>query len=208
MQKTLGLVLLLCAYALLIPGLTKPMLSVTGTVERQKLVEVGREIIKENQSGSSLFSGLAEMLIDNIKSSGTINAFDKTQSILGTAKQLYLSNHLLVAVLIILFSVVVPLVKGVLVLLSQLSIKQATRLRVAEFNSAISKWSMADVFVVAIFVAYLAANGMQQSDGLVDFNANLGVGFYYFLAFCILSILATQILNWRTPSATATRKTQ
>ncbi|MBX2838113.1 MAG: paraquat-inducible protein A [Gammaproteobacteria bacterium] len=204
MQKTIGLVLLLCAYILLIPGLTQPMLSVQGTVERQKLVEVGRDIIKENQSGSSIFSGLAEMVIDNIKSTGTINAFDKTQSILGTAKQLYESNHIPVALLILLFSVVIPLLKGLLVLATQFALSEPHRTRVARFNSAISKWSMADVFVVAIFVAYLAVNGMQESTGLVDFDASLGNGFYYFLGYCLLAILATQILYWRSEPVSAT----
>jgi len=201
MKKTIGLVLLLCAYILLIPGLTQPMLSVKGTVERQKLIDVGREIIKENQSGSSIISGLAEIVIDNIKSTGTVNAFDKTQSILGTARQLYESNHLLVAMLIVLFSVIIPVIKGVLILISQLAIPVDLQRRVSSVNQAISKWSMADVFVVAIFVAFLAANGMEENDGLVDFNAQLDVGFYYFLGFCILSILATQIVNFRSKPA-------
>jgi uncharacterized paraquat-inducible protein A len=62
-------------------------------------------------------------------------------------------------------------------------------------SNAISKWSMADVFVIAIFIAYLAGNGIQESRGLVDFTATLGVGFWYFLAYCLLSILGTQVLS-------------
>jgi len=54
---------------------------------------------------------------------------------------------------------------------------------------------MADVFVVAIFVAYLAANGIRESRALVDFNSSLGVGFYYFLGYCLVSIAATQLLT-------------
>jgi len=61
---------------------------------------------------------------------------------------------------------------------------------------------MADVFVVAIFVAYLAANGIKENRALVDFNSQLGAGFYYFLGYCLISILATQLLThsakWRT----------
>ena len=57
---------------------------------------------------------------------------------------------------------------------------------------------MADVFVVAIFVAFLASNGLEGSSDLVAFNAQLGPGFLFFVGFCLLSILATQIITWRT----------
>jgi len=57
------------------------------------------------------------------------------------------------------------------------------------------------VFVVALFVAYLAGNGLKEKRALVDFNSELGSGFYYFLGYCLLSILATQLLThsakWR-----------
>jgi uncharacterized paraquat-inducible protein A len=61
----------------------------------------------------------------------------------------------------------------------------------------ISKWSMADVFVVAIIVAYLAANATQQTETLFSLNAQFMPGFFYFLSYCILSIASAQLLDDR-----------
>ena len=195
MLKIVGFVLLVTAYIALIPGLTHPMLSVKGTVERTQLVEEGRQILRENQQTSGFIGDIADMLIQNLDVSGTISAFDKTRSILGTAQELYNNSHVLVAVLIVLFSVVVPVTKGLLALGTLLPISKKIKSSFMLLGNALSKWSMADVFVVGIFVAYLAANGIKEEKGLVDFDATLGSGFYYFLAYCLLSILATQLIG-------------
>ena len=57
-----------------------------------------------------------------------------------------------------------------------------------EFTKAIGKWSMADVFVVAVLVAYFSASGDEFSE------AKIGLGLYYFAAYCLLSQYATQTL--------------
>ena len=71
----------------------------------------------------------------------------------------------------------------------------------------LGKWSMADVFVVAVFLAILSTNhasteSKQQLtifafklDLLVSSEtlSNAGVGFYYFTAYCLLSLLGTQL---------------
>jgi len=196
MLKIVGFLILLLAYLSLIPGLTHPMLSVQGTVERAQLVDEGRQILKDNKQTSGIIADMADMLIQSLDVTGTIPAFDKTRSILGTAKELYTSKHVLVAVLILLFSVVVPVIKGLLTASTLLPVSNALKSKLLMVSSAISKWSMADVFVVGIFVAFLAANGIKEEKGLVDFDAHLGSGFYYFLAYCLLSILATQLIGF------------
>jgi hypothetical protein len=47
---------------------------------------------------------------------------------------------------------------------------------------------MADVFVVGIFLAYLASASMQV------FKAVLEQGFYFFLGYCLISVLATEFI--------------
>jgi len=195
MQKILGFLLLICAYALLIPGLTQPMLSVSGTVEKVKLVAVGQNMFRENNDIPGLVKDIVDPLIDSVEVQGTIPAFDKTNSILSTAAELYNNNHAPVAGLILLFSVAIPLLKALLLIAAHLPLNAVLKRRLLWVSSVTSKWSMADVFVVAIFVAYLAANGLRESRGLVDFSSDLGNGFYYFLAYCVLSIVATQILS-------------
>ena len=80
-MKAIALLLLLVAYGLLVPGLNQPMLSVQGTVEKTRLVELGRELLTESKTTPGLMRNLAEMVVDSIDVSGTVSAFDKTQSI-------------------------------------------------------------------------------------------------------------------------------
>jgi len=198
-MKIFGAVLLLVAYGLLIPGLTQPMLSVLGTVEKEQLVEVGQDILNDSGNVSSLVRQFANMMLESLNTDGTITAFDKTQSIIGTATDLFNTGHEPVAALIVLFSVIIPVFKGLLTIGSVMPIGIKWQDRLNTVAGAISKWSMADVFVVAIFVAFLAANGLDGSSDLVLFNAGLGPGFWYFVGYCLLSILATQIITWRRP---------
>jgi len=196
MTKYIGAALLLIAYGLLVPGLIQPMLSVAGTVEKSELVEVGREILVDSDDVSPLVRQFAGMMMDGLNTEGTIDAFEKTQSIIGTAQDLFLSGHQPVAALIVLFSVVIPVFKGLITLGSLLPIGLKWQSRLNTVAGAISKWSMADVFVVAIFVAYLAANGLDGNNNLVLFDAQLGPGFWFFVGYCLLSILATQLITW------------
>ena len=195
MKTISGVLLLIIAYGLLYPGLTQPMLSVAGTVPKAELVEVGKQMIQESPNTPSLVNNLVDMVVDGLDVSGTISAFDKTRSILGTAHELYANGHLPVAVLIIVFSVVVPLIKALILLAILLPVSDKIRGVLLWVSNAISKWSMADVFVIAIFIAYLAGNGIQENRGLVDFDASLGIGFWYFLGYCLVSILGTQVLS-------------
>ncbi len=110
-------------------------------------------------------------------------------------RSLHANGHLPVAILIVLFSVVVPLIKALILLAMLLPVSVSLRRGLLWVSNAISKWSMADVFVIAIFIAFLAGNGIEESRGLVDFEASLGVGFWYFLSYCLLSILGTQLLS-------------
>ncbi len=195
MKTISGVLLLVCAYFLLLPGLTQPMLSVSGTVEKTKLVDVGRALIKDSPNTPSMVNNLVDMVVESLDVQGTVQAFDKTRSILATAQELQANGHLPVAILIVLFSVVVPLVKALILLAMLLPVSVSLRRGLLWVSNAISKWSMADVFVIAIFIAFLAGNGIEESRGLVDFEASLGVGFWYFLSYCLLSILGTQLLS-------------
>ena len=53
----------------------------------------------------------------------------------------------------------------------------------------ISKWAMADVFVVGVYVAFLSAKATDNLD------AELQVGFYYFASYCVISLLALQFMK-------------
>jgi uncharacterized paraquat-inducible protein A len=65
----------------------------------------------------------------------------------------------------------------------------ATRRRLFLFTRSVSKWAMADVFVVGVFIAYLAAKATDNLDAVAE------RGFYFFAAYCLLSNLAFQLLE-------------
>lgn len=115
--------------------------------------------------------------------------FRETQSILQSVQRLRDSGNDLVAGLILLFSILVPVIKAVL-FFAMLPIRNAaTRGTVFRVVRSISKWSMADVFVVGTFIAFLAANALDNLDAV------LGPGFYWFTAYCLVSNLGFQVME-------------
>ncbi|MFQ5701929.1 MAG: paraquat-inducible protein A [Acidobacteriota bacterium] len=119
----------------------------------------------------------------------TVEVFNQTRSILQTVRSLHESGNDFVAGLIFLFSVMVPFAKGLLLLGLPFLRSANTRYRVFAFVRGISKWAMADVFVVGVFIAYLSA---KASDNL---DADLGDGFYLFASYCLISLLALQFMQ-------------
>ena len=115
--------------------------------------------------------------------------FRQTQSILQAVRGLLDSGNLFVATLIILFSVLVPFLKSIAFFVILLLKQATTQHRLYVTVRSLSKWSMADVFVVGVFIAYLAS---VATDNL---NAALEPGFYYFVGYCLVSNLAFQLLE-------------
>lgn len=112
----------------------------------------------------------------------------EVKSVITTIGSLAGSHNLPVAVLVAAFSVVTPVAK---LLVSVVVLQRRWpkwHFRGLAFMKAIGKWSMADVFVVAVLVAYFAASGDEFSE------AHLGVGLYFFAAYCLISQFATQLL--------------
>lgn len=118
--------------------------------------------------------------------------FHETRSIWETVETLHNLGYTLVAFMIVSFSIVIPVIKGLLILFTWLKPSPA-RWR---FIAAISKWSMADVFVVAILVAFFTGKATAELE------AELLEGFYWFASFCVLSIISGQLLAHRANNKT------
>lgn len=185
------------------------MLTITGTMDKAKLKETGIDLLAESLVGEKsadpeqqaasmkrvrqMINGMAMMLgVSDI--SGEIKAYEKTRSILGTVQDLYDSGNIAVAFMVGLFSVVIPTIK-ILMMLAMTMIRDLVRKQtLIKVNSAMSKWSMADVFVIALIVTYMAANASSNT-GLLEFQSSFESGFYYFLTYCVFSIAASQLLQ-------------
>ena len=119
--------------------------------------------------------------------------YEETQSILRAAERLYESKNYFVAGLIVFFSIVVPFIKAALLAVILWGRNQATKYRLYLFVRSVSKWAMADVFAVGVFIAFMAGNAIDNLD------AKLHPGYYYFIAYCLISNLSFQFLHVAPP---------
>jgi len=178
LKQHVAFALNIIAIGLFIPGITLPMFALN--MEMSALLNA---------------AGISSTLID------------KELSILNTVQELWEGERFLVAALIFLFSVCVPILKTILMSLAYFTRNINVRRNLSQFVSAIGKWSMADVFVVAVFLAILSTNHADtlSQETLTLFGFTLGIdistqtlsavgdGFYYFVGYCLLSLLASHI---------------
>lgn len=108
-----------------------------------------------------------------------IHLFSEKRSVLGMLKKLWEDKSYWPFILIFVFGIIVPLVKSGIIF--YLILGKKPDLKWQQFVSAISKWAMADVFTISIFVAFLGANAMEST------SATLQSGFYFFSGYVILS---------------------
>lgn len=113
----------------------------------------------------------------------------------------------IVGLLILMFSIVFPFFKLILSTLF-LYIEKLQRSKIAQnIIFYLGKWSMADVFVVAMFMAYIGFDGLVTSQ-LDQISGNstgfavetlnysaLAPGALFFVSYCILSIVVSIIIN-------------
>lgn len=104
---------------------------------------------------------------------------------------LWTKDNIPVAIAVGAFSILVPMIKllsSLIILIS--SITGAKRFR--KFLGYISKWSMADVFVIAAFLSYLSFSNMSPG---VSMDAKILFGLYYFIGYVVLSICIGYLLD-------------
>ena len=196
MRNWLSVISVVVALCLLFPGITKPVLTIEGNIDKSKLAQAGIEMLAEEGDGRtrSMLMMFSNMLgLDKLE--GEISAYNKTQSILGTVQDLASNNNLFVAALVGLFSIVIPSLKLLLQLLYCCLPLNGLKQKLGLVICALSKWSMVDVFVIALIVTYLAGNAHGKSGELLVMNAQFGEGFWYFSAYCIFAIIASNLIK-------------
>ena len=220
------LALLAVSIGLLIPGLFQPVITIRGVLKPEGVSFIAPRMLEKGLGDETIaalksmmnpaiitpleaFGGdLKKIIIDKLspqivaslqKNVEDIQVYEQTRSIVSTVQHLYDVKSPMPATLILLFSVIVPFAKIAMILWALFLREAERRRRVLDFVELIGKWSMADVFVVALFIAYLAAQASQTPPGdpnfpppLVAFTADFGAGFYWFTAYCIFSLAAQQ----------------
>ena len=125
----------------------------------------------------------------------------------------------LVGLLLITFTIIFPMLKLVSSLAYYLNYRHAKDNPLIRFFVLYSgKWSMADVMVVAIFMAYIGFNGIISSQlghlnssyqELVVITTNgtsLQPGYYLFLTFTLLALFLSGLLDRNPPALTVQLK--
>ena len=109
----------------------------------------------------------------------------ESKGVIGSVSKLFENGDTVVALVILLFSVLIPLLKTLSMVV--VSVFRDTYLAhgIVTFFKMIGKWSMVDVFVVATFLVYLTVNKGDVS------RAEVEVGLYFFLAYVIMSMLVS-----------------
>jgi len=196
-KKLLTLLFICIALVLLYPGVTQPVLTLSGTIEKSELAELGIEMIAggdANGEARQILAMFSSFLgLDQIE--GTLQAYSSTRSMWGTAQELARSGNLPVAILIVFFSLVIPVFKLLLQVASLFVSRAPYGRSLLWLNAVLSKWSMSDVFVMGLLVAFMAGRASDQVGDLLTMNASLEPGFYYFLAYCLFSIAASALLQ-------------
>lgn len=225
-RRLIVLALLAASMGLLIPGLLMPVLTIRGVLKPDGVARMAPLLLDKGLSDDTvtvLTSMMNPAVVVMIKATGgdvrkividrltpqltaslrtrvgEIEVYEQTRSVAGSVRRLYNVGSPLPATLILIFSVVVPIGKAALVLWSAFMRDVLRRRRTLAFVEMIAKWSMADVFVVALFITYLAARASQTPPGdpnaasMVAFTATFGAGFYWFATYCVFSLASQQI---------------
>ena len=170
--------LLAIALLCLIAGLCTPMLEIAA-YEKDMVIPI------------NIDTGLLGMKLNHTAEfSGEMYFYYQCKSIIELIQLLLTNGNFLVGIAILLFSLIFPIIK--LGLSAYLIINGSNSSGIHKIVQYIGKWSMADVFVVAIFLGFLAFRNMQTG---IQTDSNTLLGLYFFLAYCIISISSTYFIK-------------
>lgn len=187
--KHIGISILAISFVFLILGVTTPMLEMSAYLNG---VDLKADELNLNDI-PYIGEWLPETKIDlSQKIDGKMYAFYQCKSISDLIYILFDAQNYIVGIAILLFSFVFPVLKLAFSLLFLLSKNMRNKKFFVNTVSYIGKFSMADVFVVATFLAYLSLSNMNT--GIVT-ESKILIGLYLFLIYCILSIFVFFIIK-------------
>ncbi|WP_224994236.1 paraquat-inducible protein A [Cesiribacter sp. SM1] len=192
-QKSLFMISVILALVILAAGITAPMIEIDARFQEVSFLLVGEKIAFNDQVIFFQSKSIIDVVI-----------------ILLETRQV---DSVLVGILILVFSVVFPLAK---LLSTQIYLAGGERTRknkvLSFFAFKSGKWSMADVYVIAVFMAYIGFQGILdnqlsilnvETESLISISTNktsLQPGYILFIAFVLFSLLLSLILQKITAS--------
>jgi len=186
LRRSAVVVLLLITMALLVGGILTPMLEVEAKISQIKMTFLGTPIAFADQT-----------------------LYYQSKSVLEVFEALIDSNRVdmwAVGILVLMFSVAFPILKLVTSAFALYNPAWLRTSRVVRFFALeASKWSMADVMALAIFMAFVAFNGLipHTMEGLLSTGAQIAIptnsskilpGYLIFIGFCLASLFLSKRL--------------
>lgn len=199
LSRSAVVVLMLFCITMLLGGVLSPMIEVEVRITRLDATLLGSPIEFRDQS---LY----------YRSKTVLELFQ-------TLIEMHRPAMSLVAVLVLLFSVIFPALKMLALSASLFRPSLLRNSRIVKLLAfELSKWSMADVMALAIFMSFVAFNGVIES-GMAGIRAEPAVqqlviptdsstilpGYYLFIGFCVASIYLSKKLEHGIASATKTK---
>jgi hypothetical protein len=186
--NSLYLLVILTCGVLLVNGLLLPMIEIDARIESLKFNLMGEPV----------------SFVDQV-------LYYKSKGILEVVRMMFAGTRLdmiFVGVLVLLFSVLFPISKLAATILYTFDDSRRDNRFINFMVFKTGKWSMADVMVVAIFMAYIGFSGiiteqLKQIEGIalnVDIlttnKSSLQAGFFSFTSFSVLSLLVSHKLQY------------
>jgi hypothetical protein len=120
---------------------------------------------------------------------GEVTLSFESKSIIGTIEKMYHDKNYIIAGLVLLFSIMIPLLKSLVLLLYGFFKESGVGKNLVKFVDKIGKWSMADVFIVALLVVFFST----KQD--IHTSIKLEVGLYFFIGYVLLSMLGSSLIG-------------
>jgi hypothetical protein len=186
LRRSTTIVLLLFCITLLVGGVVTPMIEVEAKITELKMSFLGSPISFTDQV-----------------------LYFQSKSVLEVFRALIDANRpdmYAVGILVLMFSIVFPICKLIASSFALYRPGLLERSRIVKFFALeSSKWSMADVMALAIFMAFVAFNGLIPNtlSGLTGGGAQLAIptdssrilpGYYIFIGFCLASLFLAKRL--------------
>ena len=202
MKKHIPVFLFILSIAFLIPGIIQPFMTITADISKQELFDTAaKQLFPPTQQSNDFMQQMLQSVLQEVNFEGSVNAFETTRSLLETMCELISHGHAIVGLLIGFFGIVIPFIKIILTLSALFLASGKSRNNLLKISSVLSKWSMSDVFLMAILVAFFTVNANAQAINTIQMSATLGPGFYLFATYCLLAIVASQLMRLQSEQA-------
>ncbi len=120
---------------------------------------------------------------------GDVTLSFESKTIISTITKMYQNANYLLAFIVLIFSVIMPFIKSLGLLIYGISKEMKRRSKVISIVEKIGKWSMADVFIVSILVVFFATKGD------INTTVSLQTGLYFFIGYVLLSMFSTMNIS-------------